>query len=108
MTHIGPVTVETVQGDPIPVYGRKLTPVSRVVFAVKRRATIRQRRIEVAGGGAALIQPLYVVEERDGQADTLPIEDKTMLVLQQFALVALLVPLLSLFLIGLNWFVRKR
>ena len=89
-----PLQVKTIRGTPIRVYGRTLTPVARVLSAVRHRATSGAETIEASGWGFARTLPIALVEERNGKEKALPIPDRTRTVLGQMALVALVFPVL--------------
>jgi uncharacterized spore protein YtfJ len=108
MSQMGPVRIETVQGTPIEAYGRRFTPVVRIVSAVKRQATISEDQAKGAGWGVTLATPLSVIEERDGGVHTLPIPDRTGLVLRQMAILAVAIPLLAWLLIWINRLAHER
>ena len=109
-----PMTIETVQGTPIEAYGRTFTPVARVISAFRHRGTVRAAQAGGSGWGVVLVIPLGVVEsgqttsERDGEARTLPIPDRTGQVLQQMAILAIVVPILAWGLIWINRLLRRR
>jgi hypothetical protein len=96
MPYKSPLQVKTVRGTPIDVYGRTLTPVARVLSAVRHRATIRQDGYEGSGWGAAWVVPLALIEREGGSTHTLVIPNVTATVLRQMALVALALPVLCL------------
>ena len=108
MVGMGPIRVETVRGEPIRVYDRTLTPVARVVSAIGHRGTIREAGIEGVGWGVAYVQPLQVIEERDGVERPLLIPDVTGNVLRQMALVAVVISLVATVLIIANRLTRGR
>lgn len=108
MTQMGLVKVETKRGDSIEAYGRRFIPVVRITSAIKHQGTIHQDQVEGGGWGVAIITPLSVVEERDGNVRTLPIPDKTGLVLRQMALLAAVIPVLAWTLILINRQMRRR
>jgi hypothetical protein len=108
-----PCQVRTVRGTPIQVYGRTLTPVTRVVSVVRHRGTIRQGQIEGTGGGAAYVRPLAIIEAdnllaQDGDGRTVAIPDATATVLRQMAMMALVVPVLCIAVAGIARWIRNR
>ena len=94
MRQSSPLQVKTVRGTPIKVNGRTLTPVARVISAVRHRASIRAEHVEGSGWGFAYTQPIALIEERNGTTNTCPIPDRTRTVLRQMALVALVFPVI--------------
>lgn len=108
MTRVGPITIERVRGTRIEFYGRTLTPVARVVSAIRHRGTIKETGIEGRGGGVAFVIPLEVVEEYNGQVRILPIKDATCSVLRQMAIVAALTPVVAIVLVLINRWMRRR
>jgi hypothetical protein len=108
VTHWGPFKAETVRGSPIRLYGRTLTPVVRLVSAIGHRGTIKTDHVEGTGWGVVYAKPLGIIEERGEDTRTLPIGDATGKVLRQMAIVAAILPLLSLALVLLNRVMRKR
>jgi len=97
-----------VQGTPIHVYDRTLTPVVRVVSMVRRRGTIGQHSVEGVGGGFVCVRPVGVVERRNGETREVPIADVTGSMLRQMALVATAIPLVALALISFSRWIRGR
>jgi uncharacterized spore protein YtfJ len=100
--------VKTVRGTPIRAYGRTLTPVARVVSAVRHRATIRAKSYDAVGWGAAWVEPLAVVEQDGSRVRTVLIPNVTATVLRQMAAVALALPALCLAAISIARRIRKQ
>ena len=109
MAGIGPIKIETkiIHGSPIQALGRVLTPIARLVTAHRQRGTIRAASIEGRSWGVSLVQPLAVVEERDGRERVLLIPDRTRTVLRQMALVAVVIPVVAIALIAANRLARS-
>ena len=103
-----PLQVKTVRGTPIRVYGRTLTPVARVVSAVRHRATIRAQSYDGVGWGAAWVEPLAVIEQDGSRTRTVLIPNVTATVLRQMAVVALALPALCLAAISIARRIRKQ
>ena len=108
MSRGSPVVVETVWGKPIPVLDRTITPVVRRISSTRHRATIKKEFVEGEARGVVLISPVAVVEERYSQVRVLDIPDVTRRVLVSMALIATLLPLLSLALVRVNLWMRGR
>ncbi len=108
MPYKSPLQVKTVRGTPIQVYGRTLTPIARVVSAVRHRATIRQDGYEGSGWGAVWVVPLALVEREGASTHTTVIPNVTATVLRQMALVALVLPVLCLAAISIVRRIRGR
>ena len=104
---IGPFRVETAKGHTVAVFDRTLTPVARVVSGVRHRGTIRKANLEGKGWGVALIQPVAVIEARDGVERILPLDDVTHKLLGRMALVALAISALATVLIVTNRLLRN-
>jgi hypothetical protein len=79
-----------------------------VLSAVQHRATITADQSESSGWGIAITQPLRLVEERDGIRRVYPIPDLTLAVLQQMAMVALVVPALCAGVVAFARWIRRR
>jgi hypothetical protein len=90
------------------VRGRILIPVARVTTRVEHQGTVGTGGISGQGGGLVIVRPLALIEQRDGEELTWPIQDLTALVLRQMFLVAVLVATASVALILLNRLSGKR
>jgi hypothetical protein len=102
MSHSGhkpPVRVTVIQGDPISVYGRTLTPVAKIVSGGGHEGTVREHRVEGWGWAFAHIKPLHIIEERNGETDKLLIPDATGEALRKMAILSVVVTVVSMILI---------
>ena len=108
MVDVGPLRIEIVRGEPVRVHDRVLTPVVRMTSALTHRGTIRKAQVEGIGGGVVVVQPVGVIEERDGVERVLPIGDVTATVLQRMALLAGLISAIAALLIVANRLARQR
>ena len=108
MTQVGPFHIETVQGTPVRVYGRTLTPVARVISTSQRQGMVGEDKVEGSGGGLLLVQPVQVLEDRDGEVSAIPIVNVTSALLRQMAIVAAAVPIVGLFLVLASRIIRNR
>jgi uncharacterized spore protein YtfJ len=104
---MGPVSVETVRGEPITVYGRTLVPVARVTSAIGHRGRIGKVQIGGTGWGIVFVKPLEIIEQRGGEVRTYVIQDMTSMVIRQMAIVGMVVSMLSIVLIWVNRVVRN-
>jgi len=84
---------EMIEGSPIPVGEKTLTPVARVVSFGRRQATVGTRGMGGYGGGLVWIKPVAVVEHSPDGTRRLPIPDATGAALLRLFTVALLIPL---------------
>jgi hypothetical protein len=103
MIRSGPFTIEVVRGEPIQAYGRTLAPVARIAWAVKHQGIVRQGRVEGKGWGFVHAEPLAVIEEREGEVRSLPVQGSTAWILGRMALVAVAVSVLTLALVFAGW-----
>ena len=108
MVPMGPLVVEERRGTPIAVFGRTLTPVTRMASRLRHQATVRAARVEASGGGMASARPVAVIEERNGEVRRLPIRDATASVLRRLAMAAVIVPIAGLALIFASRWSSKR
>ncbi len=95
-TQPGPVRLSIVHGDPIPVKGRTLTPVARVIAGGGHVGTVREQDVQGRGWAFRVIRPVKVIEKRDGEAQTLIIPDVTRTTLHKMALVGAVVAAVSI------------
>jgi uncharacterized spore protein YtfJ len=100
-----PFRIETVQGEPYYVGGRKLIPVARVISFGKASATIGTERIGGWGVGFAQVTPLAVVEETDEGERRMPLVSTTSRALQSMFAGAVAI---TLFFTTIRWLVRRR
>jgi hypothetical protein len=108
MTRAGPFTVKVVRGKPIRVYGRTLTLVARIVWAIKHQGTVRQDGVGGQGWGMVHIEPIAVIEEGGGAVRHLPIQGSTGWMLRRMALAAVVVSALTATLMAACWLRRAR
>jgi uncharacterized spore protein YtfJ len=104
---LGPFCFETARGRTVTVFGRTLTPVSRVISGVRHRGTIRTASLEGKGWGIAWVQPVALIETRDGNERILPVNDGTHKLLGRMALAALAISAVSMALILANQLLRN-
>ena len=90
---VGPITVETVQGEPIVVGEKELTPIARVISFVRRKGAIKKRGLAGGGGGFVLIEPMAVVESSPQGIRRLSVRDETRRALAGMLAAALIFPI---------------
>jgi uncharacterized spore protein YtfJ len=73
---LGPMTVETVQGESIVIGEKEITPVARVISYIKRGGTIGEG-VSGGGGGFVVIKPLAVLETTSRGTRRISIPDVT-------------------------------
>ncbi len=88
MGKLGPMTVETVRGEPIVVGDKEITPVARVISYVKKGGTIG-RGVSGSGGGLVVIKPLAVLETTSRGTRRIPIPDVTAIAMSGILLAGL-------------------
>jgi hypothetical protein len=104
----GPYRREIVRGTPIDAQGHTLIPVVRLVSLIRHRATIRDREIEGQCSGFIHVQPLHVIEVRDGRNRVLSVRDVTAQVIGHMVLAAAIISLVSLALVVANHRAKAR
>ncbi len=97
-----PYRREVVHGTPIHALDHMLIPVARIVSLTHHRATIGDHKIEGTGAGLVRVQPLHVIDVREGENRVLPVKDVTAEVIGHMALAAAIISLVSLILIVAN------
>jgi hypothetical protein len=90
----GPLVTEVVEGEAIHVGGRELVPVVRVTTHGQRRAFVGPDRLAGQGWGFVRLQPIAILERREGGERHVPIRDRTAEVLGGLLLAAFIIPLL--------------
>jgi len=99
------IKVRLVEGTPVIVGQKTLTPVMRAFTWTKRQATVRQDGASGFGLAAAWLQPVAVVEETPDGQRRIPIRDETSRAMFRLLAIALAVPVL----LGLlAWLVRAK
>ncbi len=91
-----PLRVRIIQGEPVRVFGRTLTPVARVVSGGEHEGTVRPNQASGKGWAMASVRPLKVIEEHDGQTRTLPIPDATGDVLRKMLIISVVAAVVSM------------
>ncbi|UCC64532.1 MAG: hypothetical protein JSV36_05615 [Anaerolineae bacterium] len=86
------VKVRLIEGAPVTVGEKRLTPVVRAISWYRRGATVRQGGSSGFGAMAVWLQPVAVLEETPDGRRRIPIYDQTGRALLGWALVALAVP----------------
>ena len=94
MSKTGPVTIKTIQGEPIVISEKELTPVARVVSFVKRSGTIREKTITGGGGGFVRIEPIAIMETSPAGTRRLSVHDETRRALAGMVAAALILPII--------------
>ncbi len=97
--------VETVQGEPYEVGGRRLIPVARIRSFGKAKATVGTRQVSGWGGGFAQVTPVALVEETPEGERRIAIADRTSQVVWGLILGAGAIVLLSELIL---WLVRRK
>lgn len=103
-----PYRQEVVHGTPIYALDHVLIPVARIASLTHHRATIGSHKIEGTGAGLIRVQPLHVIDVREGKNRILPVKDVTAEVIGHMALAAAIISLVSLILIVANHRARAR
>jgi uncharacterized spore protein YtfJ len=99
------IKVRLVEGTPVTVGEKKLTPVMRAISWYERQATVRQDSVNGFGFGAAWLQPVAVLEETADGVRHIPIRDETGRAMLRLFVVALAVPLVVSL---LTWLFRAK
>ncbi len=73
----GRLHVKTVQGEPIQVGEKTLTPVVRIVSYGQAKGTVGTRQVRAQGGGFVQITPVAVLESTPEGQRHIPIQDVT-------------------------------
>ncbi len=102
-----PLTMEIVEGDPIQVEGRELTPSVRVTSWVRRRASVGEGVVG-QGWGVVHMRPLAVLDRSDDGQAPLLIHDRTARSIRRLFFVALVVPCVAAVLMCLARRVTRR
>jgi uncharacterized spore protein YtfJ len=98
-----PVRVSIIRGEPIPIYGRTLTPVSKVVSGGSHEGTVRERQVNGFGWAFAQVKPLHIIEERNGEAFKILIPDITGETLRKMAILSVVFAVVSMILILIGY-----
>jgi hypothetical protein len=88
------VKMRLVEGTPVTVGRKRLTPVMRAITWYEREAAVRQNSTSGFGLAAAWLQPVAVLEETPDGQRRIPIHDETGQTMLRLFVVALAVPLL--------------
>lgn len=99
------IKVRLVEGAPVTVGEKKLTPVMRAISWYQRQATVQQDSVNGFGFGAAWLQPVAVLEETADGVRHIPIRDETGRAMLRLFVVALAVPLVVSL---LTWIFRAK
>lgn len=97
-----PLMTETVEGDPITVEGRELTPLVQVRSRVRRRASISNAGVSGHGWGFIQLRPIAILDRSESDGQRLPIRDQTIRSIKHLLLVAIVVPCVAAILITLS------
>jgi uncharacterized spore protein YtfJ len=92
----GPLMTEMIEGEPIRVGGRELTPLVRVTSRVQRQALVGSDRLTGQGWGFVRMQPVALLERSKEGERRISIQDETAQTLDRLFLAALVIPLLAL------------
>jgi uncharacterized spore protein YtfJ len=96
--------VETVQGEPYYVGGRKLVPVVRILTFGKARATVGTHRMGGWGSGLVWIKPVALLVEAPEGERRIAITDGTATAMRgTFGVAATII----LFLVAIRWLMRR-
>lgn len=95
------IKVRVVEGVPVTVGEKKLTPVMRAISWHQRQATVRQDGVNGFGFGAAWLEPVAVLEETTNGVRHIPIRDETGRAMLRLFAIAVAVPLVLRL---LSWF----
>jgi len=96
MARIGPVHIQTLEGEPIAIGETTLIPQAQLITLGRRRGSVTKSGFGGWGWASALLIPKAIIEERGGSKRRIPIPDRTARALLSIALVALAVALLSI------------
>ena len=91
-----PLVTRIVEGEPILVGERELTPVVRMTTYARRRAFVGSDRLDGQGWGFVHLHPVAILERSRGRERRILIEDKTTQALSGLLLAAFIIPLLLL------------
>ena len=89
-----PLMTRIVEGEPIHVGERELTPLVRVTTYARRRAFVGSDRLAGQGWGFVRLHPVAILERSKGKERRIPIKDKTAQTLSGLLLAAFIIPLL--------------
>ena len=89
-----PLVSKIVEGEPIRVGERELTPVVRVTTYARRRAIVGSNRLAGQGWGFVHLRPVAILERSETGERRIPIRDKTAQALSGLLLAAFIIPLL--------------
>lgn len=93
MRRLGPIMVETVQGEPLVVGEKELTPIVRLISFVRREGAVKKRGLAGGGGGFVLIEPTAIVESSPQGTRRLLVRDETRRALAGMLAAALILPI---------------
>jgi len=91
-----PIRISTVQGKPITVHGRTLTPIAQVIAAGDHVGSVGEKNLSGRGWAIQIIRPIQVLEERNGERRTLTIPNVTREALLKMAILGIVVMIGSL------------
>jgi hypothetical protein len=89
-----PLTSTVVEGEPIHVGERELTPLVRVTTYTRRQAHVGSDRLSGQGWGFVQLRPVAILERSAAGERRIPIRDKTAQMLGGLFLAAFIIPLL--------------
>ncbi len=89
-----PLTSTIVEGEPIHVGERELTPLVRVTSYARRQAHLGSDQLSGQGWGFVQMQPIAILERSEAGERRIPIRDKTAQLLGGLFLAAFIIPLL--------------
>ena len=95
------IKVRLIEGIPITIGGKKLTPVVRAISWNQRQAAVRQDSVNGFGVVATWLQPVAVLEETAGGHRRISIRDETNRAALSLLAIALTVPLVLSLLVRL-------
>lgn len=87
------IRARLVEGAPVIIGDKKLTPVVRVISCNRRQAVVRQGNTSGFGFAAAWLWPTAVIEETADGRRRIPVRDETGQTMLALLVIALLVPL---------------
>ena len=89
-----PLTSTVVDGEPIRVGERELTPLVRVTTYTRRQAHVGSGQLSGQGWGFVQLRPVAILERSAAGERRIPIRDKTAQMLGGLLLAAFIIPLL--------------
>ena len=95
------IRMRVVEGTPLTVGGKKLTPVVRAITWRRRGAVVRREGVSGFGATAVWLQPVAAWEETPDGRRRIPIHDKTGRTVLNLLAIALAVPVVLSLLVWL-------